>query len=182
MHSLFLPPTEVVLVSDANSGVRELGHVHLKVRDLDRAAEFYRYVLGLEVTERVGNFVFLSFDSDERSVSDEPSGEERPASNEHHHDLALQGVGDDAPGPGRGVGMYHAAFEVADADALHATYRRLRERGVDVSPVDHRISKALYFEDPDGNGLEVYLDTREENDRYTWVGENTRFDPESLVE
>ena len=141
----------------------ELGHVHLKVRDVDRAVEFYRDVLGLDAVERAGRYAFLSF-------------------GEHHHDLALQAVGPDAPGPGRGVGMYHAAFEVESADALRATHRRLRERGVEVSPVDHRISKALYFEDPDGNGLEVYLDTREETDREAWRGENRRFDPEALGE
>lgn len=159
----------------------ELGHVHLKVRDVDRAVEFYCDVLGLDVNERVENYVFLSFGSEAQSTSEK--GEEgRPASNGHHHDVALQGVGNDAPGPGRGVGLYHAAFEVESPEALTATYRRLRERGVEVSAVDHHISKALYFEDPDGNGLEVYLDTRDENDRPKWRGENARFDPESLVE
>lgn len=156
----------------------ELGHVHLKVRDVDRAVEFYRDVLGLDVTERVGNYAFLSLDSEARSASDNVSGE--TARGVKHHDVALQEVGEDAPGPGRGVGLYHAAFEVPDAEALRGTYRRLRERDVEVSPVDHRISKALYFDDPDGNGLEVYLDTREANDRWTWEGENARFDPDSM--
>ncbi|WP_128477527.1 VOC family protein [Halorussus pelagicus] len=139
----------------------ELGHVHLKVRDVDRSVAFYRDVLGLDVTERIGDYAFLSW-------------------GEKHHDVALQGRGPDAEGPGPGVGMYHVAFEVPDADALRATYRRLRERGVEVAPVDHGISKALYFDDPDGNGVEVYLDTREERDREEWRGENARFDPESL--
>ena len=141
---------------------RELGHVHLKVRDVARAVEFYTEILGLDVTERVGQFAFLSF-------------------GEKHHDVALQGIGADAPSAG-GVGLYHAAFEVEDAEALAATYRRVRNRGVAVSPVDHGISKALYFSDPDGNGLEVYLDTREENDLRTWGGQNARFDPEALAE
>ncbi|WP_137283729.1 VOC family protein [Halorussus salinisoli] len=141
----------------------ELGHVHLKVRDVDRAVAFYRDVLGLDVTERAGDYAFLSW-------------------GDKHHDVALQGVGPDAPGPGPGVGMYHAAFEVEDADALRETHLRLRERGVEVAPVDHAISKALYFDDPDGNGLEVYLDTRAENDREEWGGRNDRFDPESLGE
>jgi catechol 2,3-dioxygenase len=138
-----------------------VGHVHLKVRDLDRSLDFYRGVLGLDVIERAGRYAFLTW-------------------GEKHHDVALQEVGPDAPGPGRGVGLYHAAFEVPDRDALAATYDRLRERGVSVSPVDHRISLALYFDDPDGNGLEVYLDTREENDRREWRGDNQRFDPAAL--
>lgn len=141
---------------------RELGHVHLKVRDVERAIEFYTEILGLDVTERVGQFAFLTF-------------------GENHHDVALQGLGPDAPGPSQGIGLYHAAFEVEDSAALVATYRRLRERGVAVSPVDHGISKALYFSDPDGNGLEVYLDTRAENDLRTWGGKNARFDPEALA-
>jgi catechol 2,3-dioxygenase len=176
----------------------ELGHVHLKVRDVDGAVEFYCDVLGLDVTERSGNFAFLSFGSEAHRASDSASSAEQSsadhssgqgpredgetASDEHHHDVALQEIGPDAPGPGRGVGMYHAAFEVPDAEALRATYRRLRERGVRVSPVDHGISKALYFDDPDGNGLEVYLDTREANDQWRWQGENAPFDPESLTE
>ena len=159
---------------------RELGHVHLKVRDVERAVEFYTEILGLDVTERTGQFAFLTF-------------------GERHHDVALQGLGPDAPsrgdepldssearrashGPNRGVGLYHAAFEVEDPEALAATHRRLRERGISVSPVDHGISKALYFSDPDGNGLEVYLDTRNQNDQRTWGGQNARFDPEALAE
>lgn len=140
---------------------RHLGHVHLKVRELDRAVDFYTDVLGLAVNERQSNFAFLSFGT-------------------HHHDLALQALGADAAEPSPGVGLYHSAWEVPDGESLRETYERVRDRGVDVAPVDHRISKALYFDDPDGNGVEVYLDTREETDREQWHGENRRFDPEQL--
>jgi len=139
-----------------------VGHVHLKVRDADRAVEFYTAALGLEVTERHGSFAFLSF-------------------GDRHHDVALQGVGADAPGPGPGIGLYHTAFEVQSPDALAATYERLRERDVTISPVDHGISKAIYFDDPDGNGVEVYLDTRADRDQYEWAGVNERFDPSELA-
>ncbi|GAB7011754.1 VOC family protein [Halolamina salina] len=145
-----------------------LGHVHLKVTDVDRAVAFYRDVLGLEVTERVDRYAFLSL-------------------GEHHHDLALQGIGaeevdDGVPAAPRGprVGLYHSAWEVDSADELRATAERLAEREVAVSPVDNGVSKALYFDDPDGNGVEVYLDTREERDIEQWNGRNERFDPFSL--
>ncbi|MFB6188397.1 MAG: VOC family protein [Halapricum sp.] len=159
-----------------------VGHVHLKVRNVDRALDFYTEVLGLSVTERQGRYAFCSW-------------------GHHHHDVALQGVGEDAAGPGSGVGMYHAAFEVETPEALRTIFERLRERGVRVSPVDHGISKAIYFDDPDGNGLEVYLDTREvrgsdqgeepregergrmtreQRDRQTWGGSNEPFDPTDL--
>ncbi|QLD86500.1 VOC family protein [Natronomonas halophila] len=140
--------------------VAHLGHVHLKVRDVERVGSFYTDVFDLAITERVGRYAFLSF-------------------GEQHHDVALQGVGADAPTPAPGVGLYHAAFEVESSDELRAVYETLDERSVDVSPVDHGISKALYFDDPSGNGLEVYLDTRDTMEE-DWVGTNSRFDPTAL--
>jgi catechol 2,3-dioxygenase len=132
-----------------------LGHVHLRVRDLDRAVQFYTAVFGLEVTEREGRYAFLSF-------------------GDHHHDVALQSVPPDATGPGGGVGLYHAAVELDDLDALAALGDRLTDREVAVSPVDRGISTALYFEDPAGNGLEAYVDTRgASEDR--WAGTNRPF-------
>ncbi|WP_254864224.1 VOC family protein [Halovivax gelatinilyticus] len=139
-----------------------VGHVHLKVSDLEAASEFYTEVLGLSVTESHGRFRFLSW-------------------GERHHDVALQEVRPDAPGPNDGVGLYHAAMEVPDGASLAAVYERVRARGVDVSAVDHGISKAIYFSDPAGNGLEIYLDTREENDQPHWSGTNRSFDPEGLA-
>jgi len=121
----------------------KLGHVHLKVRDLQRSVDFYRRHLGLQITEQVGGaFAFLSAGA-------------------MHHELALQEVGPQAAAPGRGdVGLYHVAFEVADRQELGQVYRGLRQQGIPVHAVDHRISWALYCTDPDGNGLEIYWDTR----------------------
>lgn len=138
-----------------------VGHVHLKVRDVEHSTAFYTDILGLEIEERHGRYAFLTFGT-------------------RHHDIALQEVETSTQEPGPGVGLYHAAFEVETVGALVAVYDRLLERGVHVSPVDHGISKALYFADPDGNGLEVYVDTRDRNDQYEWHGQNTRFDPRSL--
>lgn len=138
-----------------------IGHVHFKVRELERSIEFYQTIFGLHTTERLGRYAFLSW-------------------GDHHHDIALQAIGEDVPGSKSGVGLYHVAFEVAHADGLQAVYDELSTRNIEVAPVDHGISKALYFDDPDGNGLEVYLDTRETNDRDRWEGRNRSFDPTAL--
>lgn len=135
----------------------KVGHIHLKVRDLDRALAFYRDMLGMRVTERIGDsMVFLAFD-------------------EAHHDIALQAVGDDAPAPHpRGVGLYHTAFEVDSEEALRAFAKKFTEAGIAFSPVDHGISHALYLDDPDGNGVEVCRDTRAERNQTLWHGESRR--------
>ena len=131
-----------------------LGHAHLKVRDLERAVAFYTRFLGLRLTERVGSqFAFLSGGT-------------------LHHDLALQALGSAAPGtPRYAVGLFHLAFEVPDRKSFAAAYHALDEGGVPVAAVDHGISWAMYFADPDGNGLEIYWDTRHESHgAETWNG------------
>jgi catechol 2,3-dioxygenase len=124
-----------------------IGHAHLKVRDLERATAFYERFLGLEVRERLPDrYVFMS-------------------GGPLHHELALQRVPPDARLPGRyDVGLFHIAFEVPDKASFARAYRTLEEAGVPVALVDHRISWAMYFADPDGNGLEIYCDTRSEPD------------------
>lgn len=138
-----------------------IGHVHLKVSDLQRAEDFYTRVLGFKVTERVGPFVFLT-------------------AGEKHHDVALQGLGPGAPHPPQfATGLYHFALEVEDLRALADAYARLTEEGIPVSPVDHGISRALYFNDPDGNGIEIYVDTRDR--RAIWGGYTEPLDIEELL-
>ncbi|MEA1932168.1 MAG: VOC family protein [Euryarchaeota archaeon] len=134
-----------------------LGHVHLKVTDLDRAVEFYTGLLDLAVTERHASFAFLSF-------------------GDHHHDLALQAHKGASSPPPQSTGLYHVAFELDALAAVGDAYEWLADREITVSPVDHGISKAIYFDDPDGNGVELYVDTRETGDE-RWNGENSRFDP-----
>ena len=139
-----------------------VGHVHLKVRDIDRASGFYTKLLGLNVTERVGHYLFLSY-------------------GQRHHDIAINEVGAEAESPrDKDVGLYHFAIEVSSLSELKAFFRRLEKANVDVRPVDHGISKVLYFKDPDGNGIEVYVDTRSATGRSEWQGKSTELDIEAI--
>lgn len=142
-----------------------LGHVHLKVRQLDRSVEFYTQTFGFTVSETVADqYAFLS----DGSV---------------HHIVALQAVGDGAPAPHPyGVGLYHAAFEVPTKDAFAGTYLALRETGLPIAVVDHRISWAMYFDDPDGNGLEIYVDTRRDAPGTdSWHGVSRRLSEKEIL-
>jgi catechol 2,3-dioxygenase len=167
---------------------RQLGHDHPKVRDRGRAIRFYKDVFDLEVTEEVGDYAFLSFGDchhdiaiQEVDADSEPPVEEADADAIFHSgrsDTAMQE--NDAEDDGcEEAGLYHAAFEFDDEATLGELYQQLRDLGVETTSVDHGISKALYFEDPSGNGLEAYVDTRTEGDE-KWQGENDRFDPAAL--
>ena len=147
------------------SYVTKIGHAHLKVRDLGRSVAFYSRYLALHETERVGDaFAFLTGGA-------------------FHHEIALQRVGMGAPQPpANGTGLYHVAFEVPDRRSFAAAYQALTESGISVALVDHYISWAMYFDDPDGNGLEIYWDTRSEpHGRPHWRGENTPLSAEAMV-
>jgi catechol 2,3-dioxygenase len=120
-----------------------IGHVHLKVSDLDRAVDFYRDALGFELMDRFGDqAAFLS------------------AGGYHHH-IGLNtwhSKGAD-PAPVRSAGLYHFAILYADRKALANALKRLVEHGVAIDGVaDHGVSEAIYLHDPDGNGIEIYRD------------------------
>jgi catechol 2,3-dioxygenase len=133
--------------SPVDPGVR-IGHVHLKVADLDRSLAFYQGVLGFELTQRMGRqAAFLS------------------AGGYHHH-LGLntwESSGGSAPPPGT-TGLYHVAILYPTRALLADALRRLQKAGVPIEgAADHGVSEALYLRDPDGNGLELYWDrTREQ--------------------
>lgn len=127
-----------------------IGHVVLKVRDLDRALAFYRDLLGFTVVSELSNvMIFLT------------------ATGENHHDLALLRVGQQAPSPvSTSVGLYHVAIRLADWDAVLAAHALLSERGLLKGAVDHGVSRSLYTADPDGNEIELYCDAP----RSEWEG------------
>lgn len=126
-----------------------IGHVHLKVSNLKKAEEFYTKLLGFKINERVENYLFLTF-------------------GKKHHDLALQEIIDAEKPTENTIGLYHFAIEVKSMIELAKLYFKLKNKGIAISPIDHGISKTLYFSDPDGNGIEVYIDTRK--GRKKWKG------------
>lgn len=143
-----------------------IGHAHLKVRDLDHAIDFYTRFLALKFVERIDDdYAFLS-------------------GGDFHHEIALQNVGPSAPPPAQeSTGLYHVAFEVPDRRSFAEAYSQLTEAGVRVAIVDHLISWAMYFDDPDGNGLEIYWDTRDEpGGEKLWRGNNVVLTPDQVLQ
>lgn len=124
--------------------IQGVGHVVLKVRDLEQAARFYRDVLGLkEVGRMADRMVFFSAGT-------------------NHHDLAVLKVGSDAPGSSReSVGLYHVALKIGNSlEELRAAKAHLEAHGVPILGLsDHAVSQSIYLQDPDGNGLELFVDT-----------------------
>ena len=120
-----------------------IGHVHLKVADLDRAIAFYRDVLGFELTQRYGTqAAFLS------------------AGGYHHHIGLNTWESKDGRPPAAGTtGLYHVAILYPTRVELADALRRLMAAGVELEGAsDHGVSEALYLRDPDGNGVELYWD------------------------
>jgi catechol 2,3-dioxygenase len=121
----------------------DIGHVHLKVSSIDRALAFYEGVLGFEVTQRYGDQVaFIS------------------AGGYHHHIGLNTWESKDGPPPPPGTtGLYHVAIRYPDRQALARALKQLVEAGISLTGAsDHGVSVALYLDDPDGNGVELYYD------------------------
>jgi len=121
----------------------DIGHVHLKVADLERALGFYCGVLGFQLMQRLGDSAaFVS------------------AGGYHHH-LGLntwESLGGPPPAPGT-TGLYHVAIRYPDRRALADALRRLLAAGITLDGAsDHGVSEALYLRDPDDNGVELYRD------------------------
>lgn len=125
-----------------------VGHVHLKVSDLERSIRFYRDVLGFDLTQRYGEqAAFLS------------------AGGYHHHiGLNTWHSAGGTPPPDGHTGLYHAAFLYPDRVSLGAVIKRVREAGIPLDgAADHGVSEAVYLRDPDGNGIELYRDRAPED-------------------
>lgn len=140
-------------------GVR-IGHVHLKVADLDRALGFWRDALGFEVMQRYGKqAVFLS------------------AGGYHHH-IGLNtwdSAGGSPPPPGT-TGLYHVAILYPTRALLADALRRLVAANIELEgAADHGVSEALYLRDPDGNGVELYWDRSPDQWPRTPAGELAMF-------
>lgn len=121
-----------------------IGHVVLKVRDLERSRRFYTEMLGLDVMREVPQIKMVFLASNRRD----------------HHEIALAEVGPRAGAPKQSdAGLAHIAFRLKSEGELRAAYREFKERGVPICfTVDHGVTKSIYFLDPDGNQLEVYCD------------------------
>ena len=123
-----------------------IGHVHLKVADLDRSLAFYCGVLGFDLKQRYGDqAAFVA------------------AGGYHHHIGLNTWESRGGPPPARGTtGLYHVAILYPGRAALADALRRLIEAGIELDGAsDHGVSEALYLRDPDGNGLELYRDKPE---------------------
>lgn len=121
----------------------DIGHVHLKVADLERSLAFWHGVLGFEIMQRMGNSAaFLS-------------------AGDYHHHLGLntwESAGGSPPGHGT-TGLYHVAIRYPDRASLGDALRRLAKAGIPLDGAsDHGVSEALYLRDPDNNGVELYRD------------------------
>jgi catechol 2,3-dioxygenase len=136
--------------------IQQLGHVVLKVRDRERSEQFYSEVLGLPVAARMDAPPMTFFTLG------------------NHHDFAIMAVGPDGPdSAANSPGLFHVAFKVGDStDELRRVKAHLEDLGVKISMVaDHTVTHSLYFEDPDGNAIEVYVD----------VSDVWRTDPQSVA-
>lgn len=120
-----------------------VGHIHLKVTDLERALKFYRDLLGFELTTMYGDqAAFLS------------------AGGYHHHiGLNTWHSKGGPPAPQRSAGLYHTAFLYPTRKDLAKILQRLIDEDYPISGAsDHGVSEAIYLQDPDGNGVELYYD------------------------
>ena len=120
----------------------QLGHVHILVRNLERATKFYTEVVGLKLMGNIPRLTFLT------------------ANEQMHHEITLVEVGEDATGPdGARVGLDHLAWQMETFQDLKEAHRRLKELKIEILRIiDHHYAVGVYFPDPDGNENEFYYE------------------------
>ena len=123
--------------------IQSLGHVVIKVRNQQRAEAFYNGLLGIPIAARFPPLSMTFFTLG------------------NHHDFAVAAVGDDAlDAPANSPGLFHVAFKIGTRiDELREAKLQLEGAGLKVDAYDHEVSKSIYFNDPDGNTIELYIDT-----------------------
>lgn len=159
------------MVGDVSIDPRvDIGHVHLKVADIDRSLAFYSGVLGFDEKQRYGEQAAFI------------------AAGGYHHHIGLntwESLGGSPPPPGS-TGLYHFAIRYPDRRSLGDALRRLVDASWPIDgATDHGVSEAIYLHDPDGNGVELYRDRPEEEWPRSESGDvamhNARLDLQSLL-
>jgi catechol-2,3-dioxygenase len=147
-------------------------HFVLRTRDLERSIRFYETLVGMEIVHQGEAIAFLSYD-------------------EEHHRLALVQTPQGEPAPPGAAGLDHVAYTLGDLGQLLSTYRRLKAEGIEpVWPINHGPTTSLYYQDPDGNRVELQVDNFEtEAELKGWMKSDAfaanpigvGFDPEKLA-
>lgn len=123
--------------------IQSLGHVVIKVRNQQRAEAFYNGLLGIPIAARYAlhSMTFFTLGN--------------------HHDFAVTAIGDDAlEAPENSLGLQHIAFKIGtQIHELHDAKARIEATGLKVVARDHKVTQSIYFNDPDGNTIELYVDT-----------------------
>ncbi|MYL51498.1 glyoxalase [Halobacillus litoralis] len=133
--------------------------VTLRVMDLKRSLEFYTNIFGFQIWERSSNTVSLS------------AGEEKPL-------LVLEEDKDGIPPNRKATGLYHYALLLPEKADLADLVKHLIKNNVQVASADHLVSEAIYFSDPDGNGIEVYIDRP--SSLWEWTGDEVKMTVDPL--
>jgi len=122
--------------------IQSLGHVVIKVRNQQRAEAFYNGLLGIPIVARLPSFSMTFFTLG------------------NHHDFAIRAIGDEAPdAPANSPGLFHVAFKIGNhIEELREAKRHIEAAGLEFEAYDHEVAKSIYFNDPDGNTIELYID------------------------
>jgi catechol 2,3-dioxygenase len=128
-------------IGGCNMAIQRVGHVILRMRDLDKAVAFYQGVLGMKIAAQSEKAVFFRFA-------------------DYHHDIGVFRAGENADLPKADqVGLAHVAVLADDLETVRAIHARCKEHGVEiVGAKDHEVTKSLYVKDPEGNVIEIYTD------------------------